>query len=153
MNVLNGRNTEKYMQDSSSDGDRQEKAALILSAETLGIEPFIEDIWTFFDEEIFRNLENSRLVAVEKLIFREGDITNAKHPADIAAHPVYRAYQRFREAASGTIKPRAPIKVRDNNDETFTVLDGKATTSAAKILKWKILPVHITETANNTETI
>jgi hypothetical protein len=65
-------------------------------------------------------------------------------------HPVYKAYDYFRRATEGdsTVKPRAPITVRDEGDRTFTILDGLATTSAAKILGWKFLPVQIIETAN-----
>ncbi|MDQ3041546.1 MAG: hypothetical protein M3R11_04095 [Acidobacteriota bacterium] len=60
-------------------------------------------------------------------------------------HPVYKAYNFFRRATEGdpSVKPRAPITVRDNGDGTFTILDGLATTSAAKILGWKFLPIHI----------
>jgi hypothetical protein len=45
-------------------------------------------------------------------------------------HPVHKAYNYFRRATEGdpSVKPRAPITVRDNGDGTFTIIDGLATT-------------------------
>jgi hypothetical protein len=69
-------------------------------------------------------------------------------------HPVYKAYNYFRRSVEGdpSVKPRAPITVRDNGDGTFTVIGGLATMSAAKILGWKVLPVQIMETAKTSDT-
>ena len=111
------------------------------------IQPLKEDIWKFFDAQAFKRLENTRLVETGQLILENIETPGAAFPAGERDHPVYRAYGYFRRAVEGDadVKPRAPITVRDNGDGTFTVIDGQATTSAAKILGWKVLPVQITE--------
>ncbi len=114
------------------------------------IERIKEDTWKFFDADAFKSLANTRVVSISQLILENIE----ERPAGLFTigqnHPVYKAYNYFRRATEGdpTVKPRAPITVRDNGDKTFTIIDGLATTSAAKILGWKFLPVQIIETAN-----
>jgi len=94
--------------------------------------------WKFFDAEAFKSLDNTRVVSISQLISENIE----EHSSDLFTigqnHPVYKAYNYFRRATEGdpTVKPRAPITVRDNVDETFSIIDELATTSAAKILGW-----------------
>jgi hypothetical protein len=107
-------------------------------------------IWKFFDADAFKSLANTRVVSISQLISENIE----EHPTGLFTsrqnHPVHKAYNYFRRATEGdpSVKPRAPITVRDNDDGTFTIIDGLATTSAAKILGWKFVPVQIIETAN-----
>ncbi len=118
------------------------------------IQPLQEDTWKFFDAEAFKNLENTQIVTIGQLIIEKSETQDATFLNGERNHPVYRAYEYFKRAVEGdtSIKPRAPITVRDNGDGTFTVIDGRATTSAAKILGWKVLPVQITEITKTSET-
>ncbi len=118
------------------------------------IQPLAEDTWKFFDIEAFKNSENTRLVKISQLITENLKAQDAAFLAGERDHPVYRAYDYFKRAVDGdiSVKPRAPITVRGNGDGTYTVIDGLATTAAAKILGWKVLPVQVTEIAKNTET-
>jgi hypothetical protein len=110
------------------------------------IKPIKEDIWKFFDADAFKTLENTRIVGVSQLISENTEAQSMGLFAGGENHAVFKAYNYFRRAVEGdpSVKPRAPITVKDNGDGTFTILDGLATTSAAKILGWKLLPVQIT---------
>lgn len=119
------------------------------------IQPIEEDTWKFFNADAFNNFENTFIVAIDQLIVETSEADeDAGYLAGKRNHPVYRAYNYFKRVVEGdlTVKPRVPITVRGNGDKTFTVIDGRATTSAARILEWKVLPVQIIEVAKKSDT-
>lgn len=115
----------------------------------VGIKPIKEDIWKFFDTDAFKSLNNTKVVSISQLISEDIEISSIDLFTGGINHSVYKAYNFFRRATEGdkTVKPREPITVRDNGGGTFTIIDGLATTSVAKMLGWKFLPVEITEIA------
>lgn len=79
-----------------------------------------------------------KLVPLDKLIEPTG-----MKPTD--AEPS-RAMGYMRDMADGKPSskgPRDPISVKENGDGTYTIVDGKATYTAAKEFGWKTLPVQV----------
>jgi len=73
-------------------------------------------------KDVLAPTKESSLVSVDKLIVEK------KNPRK----SINNAKNLMQKAAKGELKKRGPISVRDNGDGTFTVLDGNATTVAAK---------------------
>lgn len=61
------------------------------------------------------------------------------------------ALTRFQAAAQGEIPKRGPVKVRDNGDGTYTVLDGNGTVNAMRTMGLPAVNVEVTETVPKVE--
>lgn len=111
-----------------------------ISAESLGIKPIEEDMWTFFDKRQFDACEDSKVVSLSKLIHTkihvpDPDVATGKKP-----HPVHKAYSYFLRAAAEDplVSPRKPITVTANSDGTYTIVDGYATVQATIFVRLEI---------------
>lgn len=118
-----------------------------ISAESLGIEPIKEDIWTFFDKQPFDGSGNSKIVPLSKLVQTKIHVRDPEVAAGKKPHPVQKAYSYFLRtvAKDPLVSPREPITVTSNDDGTYAIIDGYATVQAAIFVGWKFVPVNIIE--------
>lgn len=114
-----------------------------ISAESLGIEPIEEDLWTFFDKQQFDASANSKIVSLSKLVYTKNPLPNPDVVTGKKPHPVQKAYSYFLRAVAKDplVSPRKPVMVTANADGTYTIVDGYATVQAAIFVGWKFVPV------------
>jgi hypothetical protein len=69
------------------------------------------------------------------------DCLKSRKTPDESAKGGNAALNRMAAASEGVLSKRAPIEVVENEDGSYTVLDGNSTLTAARLLGWKQLPV------------
>ena len=117
----------------------------IISAESLGIHPIKEDIWTFFDKKKFDESSKAKIIPISQIVQSRVHAADPDVITGEKMHPVKKAYSYFLilsgEAKDPLVMPRKPITVIMNPDGTFNVVDGSATVQAAIFVGWKSVPV------------
>jgi len=122
------------------------------TAESLGIQPIEEDTWKYFDKKKFDS-SGAKLFPLDKLISTKNESLDAKFIAGLKGHPVKNAAGAFQKGAKNdaAFRPRKPLYIADNGDGTYRVLDGNATTQAAKFVGWTQVPAIIADAAKVVE--
>lgn len=85
-------------------------------------------------------------VRTDRLITHKNQNDDPKYKAGMKVHPCTTAAKFMGKVIDGKHpKKRDPIKVMNNGDGTYDVLDGNATTQAAMMADWQKLPVEVVQ--------
>lgn len=101
-----------------------------------------EDPWRYFHKH-----PDAQLLPLDKVISTKDQSLDEKYLAGQKAHPVATAAKAMASAYEGQGFKRGPINVRSNQDGTYTVQDGNATTQAAQGAGWEKIPALVDATA------
>lgn len=107
------------------------------------------ELWQVFDETIFQACATSRIVPLAKLVSLKDERQEPGFVAGGKPDPQQRAFENMLAAARGLIDRRAPIKVVEQRDGTFHIVDGNATAQVLMLADWKEAPVELVSGDHN----
>jgi len=94
-------------------------------------------------EGAFNVTSDTKIVPIHSLISNKNHLKDPKFVRGEKDDPRQTATDRMVESTSKGGEKRAPLKVTDNDDGTYTIEDGNATAQAAMLAGWTKLPVDI----------